>query len=240
MKICTKIFIVVFVYILFLNVTFSQNYNWITPGNTYLKMYVIDNGMHRITKSDFTGAGISVTGIDPRTIKVLNKGTQVPLFFKGESDGVFNDTDYFDFYGKRNYGGLTNTYDQANNIMYVTDEYYNLYSDTNIYWVEWNGANGLRYSNSGFSSGSNFANNYFYEVFHSEYDKYYFQGENVSANDYRFLTNEKFLGEGWFWKSLQNTEVLTDTFSSPGLYTNAPQTSSLKFFAYATVRNVAF
>ncbi|HMS65107.1 MAG TPA: C25 family cysteine peptidase [Ignavibacteria bacterium] len=240
MKICTKIFIVVFVYILFLNVTFSQNYNWITPGNTYLKMYVIDNGMHRITKSDFTGAGISVTGIDPRTIKVLNKGTQVPLFFKGESDGVFNDTDYFDFYGTRNYGGLTNTYDQANNIMYVTDEYYNLYSDTNIYWVEWNGANGLRYSNSGFSSGSNFANNYFYEVFHSEYDKYYFQGENVSANDYRFLTNEKFLGEGWFWKSLQNTEVLTDTFSSPGLYTNAPQTSSLKFFAYPTVRNVAF
>lgn len=238
MKIISKILFTVLIFVFTFNVSNSQNYNWITPGNTYLKMYVADNGIYRITKSDFDNAGISVTGINPRTIKVLNKGNQIPVFFNGESDGVFDANDYFDFYGTRNYGGLTNTYDYFNNVLYVTDEYYNLYSDTNVYWVEWSGANGLRYSNSGFVSGTNFSNNYFYDVFHAEYDKFYYQGENVSIYDYRFLNNEKFQGEGWFWKSLQSTETLTDTFSIPGLYTDLSQTSTFKLFAYPTYRNL--
>lgn len=240
MKIISKIIFTIIIFIVTCNLSISQNFNWITPGNTYLKMSVADNGIYRITKSDFDNAGINVSGINPRTIKVLNKGNQIPIFFNGESDGVFDPNDFFDFYGTRNFGGLTNTYDFFNSVAYVTDEYYNLYSDTNIYWVEWNGSNGLRYTNTGFISGSNFSNNYFNDVYHAEYDKYYVQGEVISANDYRFLNNEKFQGEGWFWKSLQNTETLTDTFSISGLYTDLPQTSTFKVFAYPTARNLNF
>jgi len=76
----------------------AQNYNWITPNKDYLKMYVNDDGMYRINKTDFTNSGVTAT-IDPRTVKVYNKGVQIPIYFNGESDGIFDPADYFDFYG---------------------------------------------------------------------------------------------------------------------------------------------
>ena len=59
------------------NTLFSQNnYNWITPNKTYLKLYINTDGIERIDKTDFTGAGINTSGIDPRSIKVLYKGNE--------------------------------------------------------------------------------------------------------------------------------------------------------------------
>ncbi len=216
---------------------FAQNYNWITPNKTYLKMYVDANGMYRINKTDFNNAGINVSNIDPRTVKVYNKGLQIPVYFFGEQDGIFNDSDYFDFYGSRNSGGLTNSYDQNNTVSYTTNEYFNLYSDTNVYWVGWEGANGLRYNISNFNSVTKFTPEYTYDLMHYESDKLYSQGENFSSNDYRFLTTEKFRGEGWYWKFIGDNQNLTDTFSIPLLYNNLPLNFTLKLFAFPSNRN---
>ena len=87
----------------------AQNFGWITPNQTYLKMFICKDGIYRINKSDFTNAGISTSSFDPRTVKVYYKGNQIPIYFFGENDGTFDDTDWFDFFGQRNYGGLTNT-----------------------------------------------------------------------------------------------------------------------------------
>jgi len=125
----------------------AQNYTWITPNQTYLKMYVVDDGIYRINRTDFENAGINTTTIDPRTVKVFYKGNQIPIYFFGENDGIFDANDYLDFFGTRNYGGLTNVYDSYNQVSYVKDEYFNMYSDTNIYWINWGGANGIRYMN---------------------------------------------------------------------------------------------
>jgi len=122
-----------------LNNSFSQNYAWITPNKTYLKMYVAENGMYRINKTDFTNAGINTNSIDPRTVKLYSKGNQLPIFFSGEQDGTFDVSDYFDFYGTRNNGGLIPTYDHNNVVVYNTNEYFNQYSDTNVFWVDWGG-----------------------------------------------------------------------------------------------------
>ncbi|MBL8005915.1 MAG: T9SS type A sorting domain-containing protein [Ignavibacteria bacterium] len=232
-----KPFLTIFIYCVLLNLAFAQNYNWITPNKTYLKMYLADDGMYRINQSDFTAAGVTTGNIDPRTVKLYNKGNQLPVFFSGESDGVFDAADYFDFYGTRNYGGLTTTYDQNNVFAYSTNEYFNLYSDTNVYWVEWGGSNGLRYSVSTYSSVTAFENQYHLKSIHLEKDYFYTQGENINASDYRFLNTEKFKGEGWFWSSLSNTQTLSDTFSLPLLY-SVPQTSSVKLFTYPTARNL--
>lgn len=223
---------------IFLNISFAQNYNWITPGKTYLKMYLADDGIYRISSTDFTNAGIVLNTVDPRTVKVFNKGNQLPVFFSGESDGTFDAPDYFDFYGVRNYGGVTQIYDQNNFPSYTTNEYFNAYSDTNIYWVEWGGSNGLRYTIPSFSATSDFSNQFFYDLLHLEKDKFYSQGENISGNDYRFLSTEKFKGEGWYWTSLSNTQTSIDTFSLPLLY-SVPQTVTLKLFAYTTKRNTS-
>jgi len=221
-----------------INNSFAQNYAWITPNKTYLKMYIADDGMYRINKTDFTNAGINANSIDPRTVKVFAKGNQIPIYFSGEQDGTFDLSDYFDFYGTRNNGGLTNTYDHNNVVIYTTNEYYNQYSDTNVYWIDWGGANGLRYSVSNYSSPLNYPNLYFNDLIHFERDYFYYQGENLNGNDLRFLTSEKFRGEGWYWSALYDNQTLSDTLSFPDLYTT-PQSASFKVFAVPTNRNTS-
>lgn len=225
-----KIFVAcLLLFVICINKTQSQNYNWITPNKTYLKMYVAEDAMYRITRTDFTSAGITTTGIDPRTVKVYNRGNQIPIFFQGESDGVFDASDYLDFYGTRNYGGLTKTYDEANALIYTTNEYYDFYSDTNAYWIDWGGANGIRMPNSGYATSSLFPDQYFMDLVHLEKDKSYWLGE-INANNGNF-TNEKYKGEGWYWSLLGNNATLSDTFSTPLLNSSA-QTSSVRIFAY--------
>lgn len=227
----------IYIYLIFIliltagNTAFSQNYTWITPNKAYLKMSVADDGIYRISRSDFNTAGINTSGIDPRTVKVFNKGVQIPVYFEGESDGVFDASDYFDFYGTRNYGGLTKTYDENNNLIYQTNEYYNFYSDTNAYWIDWNGSNGLRMTISNFNSALNIPQSFSNETVHFEKDKIYWIGEYLNGSDFRNFTNEKFRGEEWYWALLSSQQTLTDTFSLPLLYEN-PQNCTVRLAAY--------
>lgn len=222
------------------NICLSQNYNWITPNKDYLKLSVSNDGIYRINKIDFVNAGVNTGSIDPRTVKVFCKGSQVPIYFYGEDDGVFNDSDYFDFYGQRNYGGITNTYKEqgiSTVLDYVTDEYYNLYSDTSVYWVGWDGATGLRYENYNYSTNIDFPQNYFLSKVHFEKDLIYSLGETVNPNsDFRYFNTEKVSGEGWYWKQMELFNTIRDTFSTPNLSVS-PQTCSIKLFAYPNSYN---
>ncbi len=216
----------------------AQNYNWIIPNQTYLKMYVSSDGVYRIDKSDFVNAGISVSSIDPRTVKVYFKGSQVPIYFFGEDNGVFDDSDYFDFYGTRNYGGLTNSYNTNNAVVYTTDEYFNLYSDTSSYFVSWGGAFGLRYSNYSNSSSSLYLNDFYYEKMHFEQDFIYSLGQSVSSQDYGNYSNDKYLGEGWYWRAMQTSNFIDQTFNINSLPVT-PQQCRLKVFAYPGNQNTS-
>lgn len=215
---------------------YAQNYNWITPNQTYLKMYVINNGIHRIDKTDFTAAGIPVSGIDPRTVKLYYKGNQIPIYFFGESDGTFDDADYFDFYGSRNYGGLTNTYDEIKNVVYTTDEYYNLYSDTSVYWIGWGGANGLRFADYNNSSSTLYSLDYYNATQHYENNTLYSLGQNVNSGDYNNFLNDKYRGEGWYWMLMQNNNQISQAFNAT-LLSNSPQQCKLKLFSFPVRQN---
>ncbi|MFC2093537.1 C25 family cysteine peptidase [Bacteroidota bacterium] len=216
------------------NVTFAQNFNWITPNTPYLKLYVIDDGIYRINKSDFINAGINPNTINPRTVKLFYKGNQQPLYFKGEQDGVFNDSDYIDFYGKKNFGGLTTTYKESggtNIVDYITDEFYDLYSDTSVYWIGWGGNYGLRFVDYNYSSSISYPNNFYFQKVHFEKDLVYSLGEKRSSSDYRDFNTEKVSGEGWYWKDMSKGNTVADTFSTPSVFPSA-QLCSLRIFAY--------
>lgn len=220
------------------NISLSQNFNWITPNQVYLKLYIADDGIFRINKIDFTTAGVNADVIDPRTLKVYYRGLQIPSYVNGEADGVFNDTDYVDFYGKRNYGGLTNTYNSNNEVVYVTDEYNNFYSDTSAYWIGWGGAFGTRFVNYSFSSAVLYPQDFFYKKLHFERDLYYSYGEQINGQDYRNFNNEKFQGEGWFWQQLLWGNTITQNFTTPNL-SASPQTCMMKIFAYPQLQNTS-
>lgn len=212
----------------------AQNYGWIQPNRDYIKMYVSSDGIYRINKSDFISAGINPDNIDPRTVKVLNGGVQIPIYFFGEQDGTFNDSDYFDFFGKRNYGGLSKVYEESNgnmNVIYTVNEYFNLYSDTNIYWIDWGGAQGLRMQDISTSALLNYPDNYFYSSLHFEKDLVYSMGERINQYDYRNFNNERIAGEGWYWKEMQRGNYILDTASIKSLYTGSAG-CRLKIFAY--------
>lgn len=224
---------------LFCSSLYSQsNPNWITPNKTYLKMYVIQDGMYRIDRNDFVNAGVNTATVDPRTVKLYYKGSEIPVYFTGQQDGTFDSGDYLDFYGERNYGGLSKVYDHLNNISYYVNEYYNQYSDTNVYWVDWGGANGLRYQDANYSTLSPYPSASFLDVVHLERDYYYNQGENFSSSDLRFLTTEKYRAEGWFWSRLSNGTTLSESFDIP-LLSNVPQNATFKVLCYPSQRNTS-
>ncbi len=217
----------------------AQNYNWITPGQTYLKMYVVDDGIYRIDKNDFVNAGISVSSIDPRTVKLYYKGNQLAIYFNGEQDGVFNDTDYFDFYGQRNYGGLTKSYDVYDAVNYTTEEYYNFYSDTSCYFIGWGGSYGVRFVDFSNSVSDPYPYDYFYKRIHFELDSIYTLGETFdSGNDFRYFLNDKFQGEGWYWRRFLYNNTHNSIFSIPFLPVSSPNVK-LKIFAYPEVVNTS-
>ncbi|MEO6695814.1 MAG: C25 family cysteine peptidase [Ignavibacteria bacterium] len=222
------------VWLSFVNVSMSQNYNWITPNKTYLKLFINSDGVNRINRSDFTTAGVDPTGIDPRTIKVLHKGDQVPSYFEGEEDGIFNENDFLDFYAKRNYGGPTAHRDANTNInIYTTYEYFDLYSDTSIYWIEWDGSNGQRMQRSTFQSALNYSDNYSFKRVHFEKDTYYYLGETTDPNrDFRYFSTERVVGESWYWRLLSTDQSITDTITINDLASSSSQLCSLKVFVY--------
>ncbi|MBV6479572.1 MAG: hypothetical protein HGGPFJEG_02357 [Ignavibacteria bacterium] len=231
-----KKFIVVFALSLLTGQVHSQNYGWITPNKDYLKLAVIEDGMYRISRTDFTNAGINTASIDPRTVKVYYKGSEIPVFFQGESDGTFDASDYLDFYGIRSYGGPTNYYTIDNAVYYTKDEYINMYSDTNYYWIGWDGSNGLRYIDYGFLSDTSYSPNYVFERVHSEKDKVYSMGERADANDFRNFNNELFQGEGWYWQHMTNGQIISDTFNVP-IADTLDKTCTFRFFAYPYIIN---
>ncbi|MFI5211282.1 MAG: type IX secretion system sortase PorU [Ignavibacteria bacterium] len=102
-------------------------------------------GIYKITKSFLTGAGINVSGVDPRTVKLYGNGgellperlydprpsdlEEIAVYFEGEQDGQFNDNDFILFYAR----AINNwKYDSVANSF---RHYVNYYSRSNYYWI---------------------------------------------------------------------------------------------------------
>jgi hypothetical protein len=126
----------------------------VLSSGSWYRLTTKDEGMYRLDAAALSAAGISLTGIDPRTIKVYGNGgeevpedvaavrpsdlTEVAVYVEGESDGQFNTGDYIVFYGKsvRGWG-----YDPSRKSL---RHYLNHYSENNYYWLTYGGATGKR------------------------------------------------------------------------------------------------
>ncbi len=93
------------------------------------KISVTESGMHSITASELAAAGADIAAIMPRTLKLTNRGRQVPIFVRGEDDDIFDLTDEIVFYAERLQG---------------ENSYIDPFSDENIYWLSWNAGPGSR------------------------------------------------------------------------------------------------
>lgn len=98
-------------------------YAFLTEEQPQYKIEVDQDGIYRVTYSDLQAAGVPVDTLDPRTIRLVSRYTEIPIFFSGEQDGIFNEADFFVFYGQS-----TKT----------------KYTNLNIYWLTWGGQEGQR------------------------------------------------------------------------------------------------
>jgi hypothetical protein len=97
-------------------------------GIDQYKVYVSREGLYRITYQDLVQAGVPVLSIEPRYLRLRNKGHDVPIYVSGETDGRFDSQDYIEFYGIPNRQTFFDQY---------PDMYTDPFSDINVYWLSW-------------------------------------------------------------------------------------------------------
>ena len=183
------------------------------------KISVTESGMYSITASDLAAAGADVTAILPRTLKLINRGKQIPIFVRGEGDNTFDPTDEIVFYGERQHGETS---------------YMDPFTDENIYWLSWNSGPGSRMiTKTAFAGASDLQDHKFFLTrAHIEKDANFrrFRNANLGAGQ----TYEEFGGglqtrsftitelpplpnDSWFWSQLTAPVSKSFNFSLPGL-----------------------
>ncbi len=142
----------------------SHQTSSVLSAGTWHRLAVTASGIHRIDRATLQALGISIQGLDPRTIQLFGNGggmlpqpnsaprpddlTENAIWVAGEGDGRFDDADYVLFYAQ---GPHTWAYEAGQKLFKHT---YNLYSDTAYYFLRVGAAQGLRVSSRGQAGGA--------------------------------------------------------------------------------------
>lgn len=132
------------------------------------KILVDADGIYQLTYTDLLAAGVPVDTLDPRTLQLHNQGNQVAIYVDGEADGVFDIDDILLFYGQK-----------------MTTKY----TDVNVYWLTWGGANGLRMATSDGTPGGAIVPAYYRTTQRIERNRTY-QSSRPSGPD----------NDRWYWQ----------------------------------------
>jgi hypothetical protein len=128
--------------------------NSVLAGGEWYRIEVKEDGIFRLGQSALSAAGINVSQIDPRTIKIYgNGGRELPqdvsrsrpidlvenaILVSGEGDGRFDSGDFILFYGKGVRGW------EYIPTRKVFSHYIHHYTDANYYWLTFGGTQGKR------------------------------------------------------------------------------------------------
>jgi len=191
--------------------------SWINFNQQYYKIAVAQEGIYRLSYTDLQNAGFPVNSVDPRFIQLFHRGQQQSIYVKGQGDGVFNTTDYIEFYGQKNDGTLDSILYKPYSLQ--PHKHYNLYSDTAAYFLTYNFVPpiGLRADSIQLVNVNNTpAESYQYSqrlfVLHDQYSAGY------TFQDYTQATAFD-QGEGWTGVAIQQGQSIDYTIDS--LYNRA-------------------
>ena len=79
---------------------------WIDYNQSYYKFPITKTGIYRLTPAALANSGANFANVDPRNFSIYGRGKELPIYVKGENDldGVFNGSDYIEFYAQANDG----------------------------------------------------------------------------------------------------------------------------------------
>ncbi|MGD8306548.1 MAG: C25 family cysteine peptidase, partial [Ignavibacteria bacterium] len=171
---------------------------WINYNATYIKIGVDRDAVFRITKSSLENLGVNTNIIDPKTFKMFESGKQIKLLVEGENDGVFNDTDFIEFWGHKNYPSTLHRIINDETTEY--NEYLNRYTDTSFYFLTWDGDAGERSDTLGLNlTGISDTLDYHSQLLHSETQSYI---QNNDNNEVANQTSNWNKNKTWYWDFL--------------------------------------
>lgn len=127
-------------------VALAQPYcnEWIDFNQTYYKIKVWTNAVHRIDAATLQSAGVPVSSIDPRRMQIFHNGQQEYIYVEGENDGTFDSGDFIEFIGRANDGSFDKQLYADS--MWQPNIRYSNFTDTSIYFLTWSStSNGLRF-----------------------------------------------------------------------------------------------
>ena len=207
----------------------KTTYDWINFNTTYLKLGVAADGVYRISKQDLINLNISTSSIDPRNFNIFYKGQTIPIYIKGDTNDSFSNTDYIEFFGRRNWG---DKYREISNENEKYKNYLNLYSDTTIYWLTWDPLLiPKRIDNlPQFSVLPQDTIKYYNEIVHYEQDNWldYSIPNSVDRQDPEWRQNET-----WVWGQ-QGLGTVNRTFTVSDVYPNSTAEAFYKIQSFAS------
>lgn len=172
--------------------------NWINYSANYVKLGTASDGLFRITKANLDNLGVNTSAINPQTFQLFESGVEKPIYVFGENDLSFDNGDYIEFYGTKNYSKISARVINPDKQPY--NDYLNKYTDTTIYFLTWGTTSGLRASvNNSFQSSVTDTITYYTSFTHLE-------EHQMDALMYTFhndLVESQFpfwdTGKGWYW-----------------------------------------
>ena len=207
-----------------------QTDSWINYNNDYVKLGVATDGIKRIRYNDLVSYGVPVNSLNPKTLKIFLKGKEIPIYVSGENDNVFNQQDYIEFLGRRNYGDVRYREIAPYDTPYY--EYLNLYSDTTIYWLTWDGATGKRIDTITVINGNPTSTiRHFDKLAHSEANQFWdfsINGGDLRKN-YPEITENETWNDGGF-----GVGKLSLIFTATDLFPNKPAHAFIKLQDFAS------
>ncbi len=150
------------------------------------RVSVRGEGIYRLSYADLVAAGVP-PGTDPHTFKIIKNGSEVPIYVNGEANGVFDSNDFVEFFAQS-----INT----------------VYSDINVYWFTYGGANGQRMSVRSGAPAGGATPPAFTTTVHAE-ENHLYDNSHPNGN-----------GDHWFW-NVARTPGLVRPFwyAAPVVYT---------------------
>ena len=160
----------------------------IATGVRY-KISVEKDGIYRLDYNYLKAAGIDPGDIDPRKIEIESGGQRVPIYVEGYEDGRFDPGDFVEFYGVKMNSQFT---------------------DTNIYWLSWNGSGtlGMMAIKDGSPKTPDAKSPMaFLDTQHWELEK----GKNVIYDPLKMVSSEN--ADHFFWSAMRGHDPGNDTIS---------------------------
>lgn len=167
---------------------------WIDYSQNYYSFKISENGIYRISYQDLIAANIPLATINPKTLQIFARGNEIPIYLKGENDGVFDATDFIEFYGQKNDGWIDSVFykGRANQ----PNPHYSILSDTINYYLTWNNkTNNKRIQEeNAVDFGNYFPASYIWKENIYTYNNQYYDGQTILSN----ATDPEYVPtEGW-------------------------------------------